>query len=92
MSGLTDHQVITITRATILAPRCPWAISDHECGLILEVAERFLQHGRATFLTDAEWVVVEDALDALSAAARRSPNTVAEDAAGVRAGSSQPAA
>lgn len=97
MSLLSNIQVMTITRAVVLATQFTHVISDHELGVVMDVGGRFRRNGRAAFVTANEWPVIEMALGAMEAvrrdrAAASQTNTAAEDAAGVRVGSSQPAA
>jgi hypothetical protein len=71
MSRLTDNQVITIAHAAVLARQQAAVLSDFELELILEIGARFLQHGRQTVITPAEWLPFSDAVAAMAAAERR---------------------
>ena len=92
MSVLSRHQVVTMTRAAVMLPTCGEVLSDHERRMVLTVCGRFAEDHRTAFVTAAEMAVLEEVADAMARALKASTHTVAEDAAGVRAGSSQPAA
>lgn len=71
MSRLTDEQVQTIARAGVLASRQGEMLSDFEQGLIREIGHRFLEHGRHTVITPAEWIPFSQAVSAMWAAEQR---------------------
>lgn len=71
MSRLTDEQVQTIARAAVLAARQGELLSDFEAELIRDVCARFLEFGRATVITPAEWMPFSEATSAMWAAERR---------------------
>ncbi len=69
--ALTDKQVHVITRAAILAPRLVEILSDFEVETLADISRRFLRHGQEAVVTDPEWQVFEDAVEAMSAALQR---------------------
>lgn len=71
MSRLTDEQVLTIARAGVLASRQGDLLSDFERELIREIGGRFVEHGRNTVITPAEWIPFSQAVSAMWAAERR---------------------
>lgn len=68
MGALTNLQVLTITRAVVLATAARDVLSDFEAELVREVALRFRTFGRWCAVTVAEWAVIEDAIAAMHAA------------------------
>lgn len=71
MSRLTDEQVLTIARAGVLASRHGDLLSDFERELIREIGGRFVEHGRNTVITPAEWIPFSQAVSAMWATEQR---------------------
>lgn len=71
MSGLTDQQLVLLTRAAVLGVRQAHVLSDFERDLVRDVCRRFLAHRRAAPVSAAEWVVIDDAVAAMARQADR---------------------
>lgn len=63
---LTNAQIYTLARATVLLPHCADLLSDFEVETLAEVSRRFLRHGREAATTADEWAVVDFAVDLMS--------------------------
>lgn len=64
---LTNAQIYTLARATVLLPHCAAILSDFEVETLADVARRFMTQGREAVTTEDEWQVVAFAVDAMSA-------------------------
>lgn len=63
---LTDAQIYTLARASVLLPHCAAILSDFEVETLADVSRRFLKVGREAATTEDEWAVVAFAVDAMS--------------------------
>jgi len=74
MSRLTDPQVVTIAEAAVLMRQHETVLSEFERDLIAEISARFVEFGRASVITPAEWLPFSDAVAAMRAAQARAAN------------------
>lgn len=63
---LTNAQIYTLARASVLLPHCAAILSDFEVETLADVSRRFLRFGREAVTTAEEWEVVAFAVDAMS--------------------------
>jgi|GEM_PF-6616688 len=71
MSGLSDHQAMTIIRAATLLDRHGAELTVREHDVAHELVSRFRRKGRAMAITEDEWRLVAFAVDVMSAATQR---------------------
>lgn len=65
---LTNAQIYTLARASVLLPHCAAVLSDFEVETLADASRRFLKQGRDAATTEDEWQVVAFAVDAMSSA------------------------
>lgn len=63
---LTNAQIYTLARASVLLPHCAGVLSDFEVETLAGVGHRFMKDGRDAVTTEDEWAVVAFAVDAMS--------------------------
>ncbi|MEW5687207.1 MAG: hypothetical protein AB1942_20015 [Pseudomonadota bacterium] len=67
-SELTNDQITLIVEASLLAGfYADAALSEFEASSVREVAQRFCEQRRAAVVTDHEWPVIEDSVQAMRA-------------------------
>lgn len=65
---LTDPQVLDIISAGVLLGRVASVLSDFEAETVAEIGRRFVAFRREAVVTEAEWMVLRTALDAMRGA------------------------
>lgn len=68
--ALTDAHVLKVIRAAVLLGRHGEILSEFEAGLVQEVAARFRAFGREAVISEAEWAVLETAIEAMAGQTR----------------------
>lgn len=68
---LTDAQAMVLISAGVLSGRAVEVLSDFEAGAVREVCQRFVDHKRDAVVTDAEWPVLNAAVEAMRAEVNR---------------------
>jgi hypothetical protein len=88
MGPMTRAQMVTLTSAFVLMPRHGDCLSAFEARLIREVGQRWLDDRPHTLITDEEFRVIEDAVEAMRRRVRAAMpfETLAERLAELRAG------
>lgn len=62
---LTTDQSMKLLSAGVLLGRAGELLSEFEAGLVAEVCRRFTEFTADTVVTDAEWQVIDEAIEAM---------------------------
>jgi len=65
MERITAAQLVMLTSAVVLAPRHAECLSEFEAATVHEVGERYLRDRLLTLVTDEEFLVIGDAVEAM---------------------------
>lgn len=68
MAALNSHQAMVVTRGVLLLGEVGDVLAEHEQDIVAEVARRFRKYGVETTMTGPEWLVVEEAVEAMTKA------------------------
>lgn len=65
MGLLTDKEVMRMLSAGVLFGRCHHVLSQFEAETVYEAGKRFVEFKREAQVTDAEWLVIDEATEAM---------------------------
>jgi hypothetical protein len=71
--AISDHQLRVLIDGSRLIGRYSAALSDFEAETVASVGTRFGRYNRDAVVTDLEWRVVEEAVDAMAKAGHADP-------------------